>query len=313
MLAALALPMQAMGDPLVDGARQCTQYFPAEEQRNAIPAHLLAAIASTESGRWHDGLGMALPWPWTINVEGKGYYFNSKAEAIAKVAAFQRSGVRSIDVGCMQVNLKHHPDAFASLDDAFEPAKNVAYSAKFLRANYNDLGDWVKATAAYHSRTPFYGQRYLGQIEKSWNRIVGKVQQARATQGLAMVPVATPAFTTTRLHDTRAGGAALPRSVRATQPMMPARSVHQAKIIQVREQPAMRPAQPLVIRADDTMPASNTLAPVRIADARDAVTSHSDMLVRGASDTIRRVRIDNSGAFSDSSRGDASSRFVFAN
>ena len=108
---ALALPLNAYAsaDPMIEGARQCTQYFPAEEQKNAIPAHLLAAIASTESGRWHNGMGLALPWPWTINVEGKGYYFDTKAQAIAKVAALQRQGVRSIDVGCMQVSLLHHP------------------------------------------------------------------------------------------------------------------------------------------------------------------------------------------------------------
>ena len=32
----------------------------------------------------------------------------------------------------MQINLMHHPDAFASLDEAFEPGRNVAYGAKFL-------------------------------------------------------------------------------------------------------------------------------------------------------------------------------------
>ena len=307
-LLAAPVPASAMGDLMVDGARQCTQYFPAEEQRNAIPAHLLAAIASTESGRWHSALGMALPWPWTINVEGKGYYFSSKAEAIARVAALQHRGIRSIDVGCMQVNLMHHPQAFASLDDVFEPAKNVAYGAKFLRANYDDLGDWVKATAAYHSRTPVHGREYLGQIEKSWNRIVAKVQQARASQGLAAARVSSPQFSSTPLGApaTRTGN-----PIVTAQRMQPARTIiHQAKIIQVRdEQPVLQPVQTLVIRGDTTPSA----APVKVADARDVVNPHSDMLVRGASDSVRQVRIDNASAFSDSSRGDAGAHFVFAN
>jgi hypothetical protein len=119
----LGVPAHATAprDALIDGARQCTQQFPQQERAQRIPLHLLAAISSTESGRWHKGLNMALPWPWTINVEGKGYYFNTKAEAVAKTEELLAAGKRSIDVGCMQVNLRHHPDAFASLNAAFDP------------------------------------------------------------------------------------------------------------------------------------------------------------------------------------------------
>lgn len=177
-----SLAMADVRDPQIDQARQCTQYFPANERMNGIPTHLLAAIASSESGRWNDTLGMVIPWPWTINAEGKGYYLNSKAEAIAKVRSLQAMGIRSIDVGCMQVNLKHHPTAFASLEQAFDPKYNVAYAARFLRTNYNDLNSWTKATAAYHSRTPIYGNRYLNQIEKAWTTIVSKLRMARASQ-----------------------------------------------------------------------------------------------------------------------------------
>ncbi len=189
-----ALAAAPARDPLIEGARLCTQHFPIQEQAQHIPNHLLAAISSTESGRWHKGLGMALPWPWTANVEGKGYYYNSKAEAIAGVQEHMRRGARSIDVGCMQVNLKHHATAFRNLNDAFDPGMNVAYAAKFLRTNYNDLGDWIKATAAYHSRTAKYGNAYLARIEKSWNSIVSKVATARANQGLAAQPTARPDF-----------------------------------------------------------------------------------------------------------------------
>jgi soluble lytic murein transglycosylase-like protein len=180
--ASWAAPSAVSGEKLIEGARLCTQRFPLEEQRNSIPTHLLAAIATTESGRWHEGLGMNVPWPWTINVEGKGYFFSSKAEAIAQTQHLINQGHRSIDVGCMQVNLKHHAKAFATLDQAFDPEMNVAYAAKFLHDNYADLGDWIKATAAYHSRTAYYGNRYLAEIERSWNRIVAKVAAARASQ-----------------------------------------------------------------------------------------------------------------------------------
>ena len=116
-----AMASAAPADPLLEGARQCTQHFAQAERQQNIPTHLLAAIATTESGRYHTGLGMSVPWPWTINVEGKGYYFNSKAEAMAEANRLLAKGYRSIDVGCMQVNLKHHPDAFTDLNQAFDP------------------------------------------------------------------------------------------------------------------------------------------------------------------------------------------------
>lgn len=186
LLAAVLLlyaPATQAEDALIDGAKTCTQYFPTQEQRHQVPLHLLAAIASAESGRWHQGLNMPLPWPWTINANGKGYYFESKAKAIAKTRELQARGIKSIDVGCMQVNLKHHATAFRDLEEAFNPQYNVAYAAQFLRQNYEDLGDWVKATAAYHSRTPHLGGRYLQRIKVTWNRIVSRVREAYLRRG----------------------------------------------------------------------------------------------------------------------------------
>ena len=171
-------------DPMIDTARLCTKHFPRHERIQGIPTHLLAAIAATESGRWNKTLGMVIPWPWTINAEGQGFYFESKAEAIRKVRKLQRQGIKSIDIGCMQVNLKHHPNAFSSLEQAFDPKYNVTYAAQFLRNNYDEMRSWTMATAAYHSRTPKYGSKYLNRIEKSWNTIVAKVRDARAKRGI---------------------------------------------------------------------------------------------------------------------------------
>lgn len=169
-----------LSDPHIRGAKLCTQEFSRQEQQHGIPSQLLAAISNTESGRWNDKLGMMLPWPWTINAEGKGYYFDSKAEAIRKVRQLQRQGMKSIDIGCMQVNLKHHPDAFASIHQAFDPKHNVAYAASFLRGHYDDMRNWNKAIAAYHSKTPKYGNKYLANVQKAWEAISGKVRVARA-------------------------------------------------------------------------------------------------------------------------------------
>jgi hypothetical protein len=175
-----AQALKSDDNTLVEGAKLCTQYLPRHERQYGIPEHLLAAIASTESGRFHKALGLNLPWPWTINVEGAGYFFDTKEEAINAVRSFQARGIASIDVGCMQVNLMHHPSAFASLEEAFDPAYNVAYAAQFLKKNFTEENSWRKATADYHSHTPIYGEEYARLVYGAWERIINKVADARA-------------------------------------------------------------------------------------------------------------------------------------
>lgn len=133
-----------------------------------LPPNLLSAIGRVETGRADPRDGSVKAWPWSINAEGRGYWFNTKAEAIAAVQALRARNVASVDVGCMQVNLMHHPAAFASLDEAFDPAANVRYAAKFLGQLFAETGDWGLAAAYYHSRTPDrglpYGQKVMAQM-----------------------------------------------------------------------------------------------------------------------------------------------------
>ena len=123
----------------------------------------MGAIARVESGR-PDGSGGTAPWPWSINVQGIDHVYDSKAEVIAAVLAFQRRGMRSIDVGCLQVNLFYHPSAFESLDQAFDPMVNATYAAKFLVELRQQTGSWERATAAYHSADPELGEPYRRKV-----------------------------------------------------------------------------------------------------------------------------------------------------
>jgi len=128
-----------------------------------IPDRVMQAIAVVESGR-RGADGRLHPWPWSINVEGTDHVFESRAAAIAAVQAFQAAGSRSIDVGCLQVNLLHHPHAFASLEQAFDPMTNARYAAQFLRDLFAQTGSWSKAIAAYHSATPALGEAYRQKV-----------------------------------------------------------------------------------------------------------------------------------------------------
>ena len=105
---------------------------------------MLTAISLVESGRRGDD-GKVQSWPWTINAGGKGMFFASKQEAIAETRKLMDEGQRSIDVGCMQINLRYHPNAFKNLEEAFDPAANVAYGAQFLKSLHTLQGSWPNA------------------------------------------------------------------------------------------------------------------------------------------------------------------------
>jgi hypothetical protein len=123
----------------------------------------MLAIARVESGRRMPD-GQFSPWPWSINAAGVDHVFETRADAIASVRQFQASGVKSIDVGCMQVNLLYHPQAFATLEQGFDPVTNAAYAAQFLRELFAQTGSWAKAIAAYHSATPELGEPYRQRV-----------------------------------------------------------------------------------------------------------------------------------------------------
>ncbi len=146
----------------------CRAGMIAAERAAALPPQLLTAIGRVESGRRDPVSGVTAPWPWTINAEGQGSFYDTKAQAIAAVQALQARGVRSIDVGCMQINLLHHPDAFASLDQAFDPAANAAYAARFLVGLHVQTNDWSRAAALYHSATPELGAAYQAKVATAW-------------------------------------------------------------------------------------------------------------------------------------------------
>ena len=148
-------------------SQQCQTAIAAAEAGAGVPAGLMHAIGAMESGR-RDKSGRVVAWPWTINAEGAGSYFATKGEAIAAVLALQARGIRSIDVGCMQVNLMHHSAAFPTLNDAFDPAANARYAASFLQRLLAQTGSWPAATAGYHSLTPEHGEPYARKVLAIW-------------------------------------------------------------------------------------------------------------------------------------------------
>jgi len=157
---------QAQAPP--DPAQICRAAIAVVERERAMPARLMQAIARVESGRRDPATGRYAPWPWTINAEGRGSFYPDKAAALAAVRSLQAQGVRSIDVGCMQVNLRHHPNAFASLEEAFDPLANARYAARFLGELQAGGQDWMRAAGGYHSQTPEHAEPYRARVAAAW-------------------------------------------------------------------------------------------------------------------------------------------------
>jgi Transglycosylase SLT domain len=160
-----AQPAQSGGAP---PGMQCRRAIDRAERTVKVPDQLLAAIGRVETGRLDAQSNIWYPWPWTINTGGEGRFFETKLQAIAAVRALQAHGVTSIDVGCMQINLMHHPNAFPSLDQAFDPQLNALYAAHFLTQLFVQTNDWKQAAGLYHSATPQLGADYRRRVLAAW-------------------------------------------------------------------------------------------------------------------------------------------------
>ncbi|KIC40367.1 tail length tape measure protein [Ruegeria sp. ANG-R] len=144
-------------------ATLCDRAARRAAQAEGVPLDVLRAIARVETGRELDG--RLEPWPWTVNREGQGYWFTSEIEAKSYVFNIFKSGARSFDVGCFQINYRWHGQAFRSIDAMFDPDENAAYAARFLAQLYAELGSWPAAAGAYHSRTRHHAAAYSDRFQ----------------------------------------------------------------------------------------------------------------------------------------------------
>jgi Transglycosylase SLT domain len=168
VLCLTVLPRPAEARERTDSADACAAAIERAERSEGVPHGLLSAIAFAESGRWDAESRSRVAWPWTVNANGEGMFFHNKNQAMSAVSNLLDEGSRLIDVGCMQVNLHYHGDAFGSLDEAFDPGANARYAARFLRDLYAETGSWQDATMRYHSATPELGIPYRDRVMALW-------------------------------------------------------------------------------------------------------------------------------------------------
>ncbi|MEW2919474.1 lytic transglycosylase domain-containing protein [Ruegeria sp. ANG10] len=179
------------------GAGICDAAARRAAHSEGVPLDVLRAIARVETGRLRDG--RLEPWPWTINVEGQGFWFTSEFEAKSYVFNIFKAGKRSFDIGCFQINYRWHGKAFQSIDAMFDPDENATYAARFLNELYAELGSWPAAVGAYHSRTPSLANAYssrfqtvLAQLDQSLPTDPERAARDPFTTATPLIPVNLP-------------------------------------------------------------------------------------------------------------------------
>ena len=165
--AATAVPARAQDSAHDDGI--CAAAVALAEREVRLPVRLLRAVSLAESGRWDPGAKASFAWPWTVTSGGDGKFFPDKGSAIAYVKRLKAKGVTNIDVGCLQVNLMHHGEAFATLEEAFDPIHNALYAAAFLKELRMERRSWSGAVATYHSSDHARGDAYSDKVFALWH------------------------------------------------------------------------------------------------------------------------------------------------
>ena len=162
----------------------CVDAARAAAARYDIPARMMLAITLVETRRQVSGVSG--PWPWTLNIEGEGFWYETRAGALARAQREIAGGRLSVDLGCFQLNYRWHGENFETLDDMLEPSIAADYAARFLRRLFDETGDWMRAAGLYHSRTPELARRYRGLV----GRTLASLDRAPDTRiTLAAAPV----------------------------------------------------------------------------------------------------------------------------
>jgi hypothetical protein len=148
----------------------CPQLIADAEARRQIPRGLLMAIAVTESGL------NGSPNPHAMNIAGRSYFARDLNDMASVISANWQRGIQSIDVGCMQINLKYHGDKFARMTDLLHSPTNVEYGASYLIHLATERGSWREGVMDYHNKNSAARRRWYGC--KVWNNYL-RINAAR--------------------------------------------------------------------------------------------------------------------------------------
>jgi soluble lytic murein transglycosylase-like protein len=147
-----------------------TAWWTVAEQRGLDP-YILYAVALVESAKVSKRL--AKPWPWALNRQGRPVIPSSLTEAKDILGGSLAKGIRNIDVGLMQVNVRWQGHRVRQPEDLLDPEINLRVGADILfEAIGSATGNLVLGIGRYHAgfrdaeRAYRYGRRVLAVAQQ---------------------------------------------------------------------------------------------------------------------------------------------------
>ena len=162
MVRALFLLLLLSAAPAAADPALCEGAARQAAAETGVPADLLVAITRVETGR--DREGALRPWPWAANLEGRGHWFDTRAELALFAESVVAAGRTSVDIGCFQINWRWHGAEFARPSDLADPLTGARHAARYLLRLRDEFGSWEGATGAYHSRDPARAEGYASRV-----------------------------------------------------------------------------------------------------------------------------------------------------
>jgi soluble lytic murein transglycosylase-like protein len=146
ILAALFIFSAAFSSvPKAFAMNACEKEMVRASSKHSVPLNVLYAVGLTETGR------AGSLQPFALNIEGRSAFGANLADAVQYFKAARKNGAKLIDLGCMQINHHYHAEHFASVEEMFDPKKNVEYAALFLKQLRKREGSWTLAVARYNA------------------------------------------------------------------------------------------------------------------------------------------------------------------
>lgn len=132
---------------------QCSWAYDVRQaaEETGLSETLIEAIALEESQRPTPG-SAPQPWAWTLNANGRPLYFDTRAQAEEALRELRRAGVRNIDVGIFQVNIRWNGDLVEDPVHLLDPAVNLWAFTQVVLECQARLGTQVRRVlACYHA------------------------------------------------------------------------------------------------------------------------------------------------------------------
>jgi len=136
-----------------------------------VPGEILYSVALQES----EGPGIGRPWPWSANVQGRGYYFESREDLYRFLGSLMERGYKHFDIGLGQVNWHWNGRRFGSLWEATDPYANLRVAASILREHYRETRSWAWAVGRYHApNNDARASSYIAGVGRKLARVLGE-------------------------------------------------------------------------------------------------------------------------------------------